>query len=494
MSVAASFFVENFESALAVAESQRGLATWLELRLDRAPEMDFQTLVAAMPLPVIAACHRESEGGFFQGGEELRQKRLLEAAAGGARFVDLPLGAPRPEALPSGVGVIHSWHEQPGENADLRLQLHRIEGRLEPGDVAKVVSWAEDHLQAMKVARLYGTTRAPLLAFAQGPGGSATRAWAPVFGAPWIYASVAGAETGVGQWPASALIALYPPGGPGPQTNLYGVVGRPVAHSKSPLLWNHAFRLTGLDAFYLPLEVPTFDGFLHAHGFAPLQGFSVTAPFKAEALAAAQNADPVAKAVGAANTLHRTPKGWKAYATDGPAALDAMIAAGLPAGIPLLVLGAGGAARAVVYEGARRGHPVTVAARRLAQAEQLCHDLGPALAEVEGAAPLSAVSLEAVQAQHFGGVLQATPVGSRTQPGNLLSGRRLVPETVVLDMVYEPIRTALLAHAEEQGAVAVDGLEMLLRQMLAQFEIFTGLKLEPAPLRQVLQAEMERPS
>ena len=478
MSIALSLFVDDAESAVAEATRLQALARWVELRLDRAPEMDFAALVEAMPLPVIAACPRLDEGGHFRGEEEARAARLQEAAAGGASFVDVPLGAPRPAELPRGTGVIHSWHEKPGENADLRVQLHRIESQLESGDVAKVVAYAEHHDDAMRSFPLYGTTRAPLVSFAMGPGGRATRAWAPVMGAPWTYAS--GAEaTAPGQWTVEDLVALHPPGGATPRTSLFAVVGRPVGHSRSPLLWNLALRMTGFDAFYLAVEPRSFQRFLHAHRYAPFQGFSITSPYKADALAAADSADPRARDIGAANTLHRSASGWKAYNTDGPAAFDAIEAAGYRRGEPVAIVGAGGAARAVAFEARERGCPFQVVARDLAAARTLATPWGGSAASLDDWSPADAAA-----------VLQATPVGSEAAPGNLLAGRVLAPGSHVLDMVYAPSRTALLAQAREQGAVAVPGYQMLVRQMVEQFALFTGQRVPVEPLLRTLEADL----
>lgn len=486
MSIALSLFVKSENQTLEAVRSHAGFVQWIELRLDQAPPMDFCELVRQMPKPTIATCPLQSEGGFYSGSVQERNVRLLQAASGGARFVDVALAAKPPENLPAKTRIVHSWHEKPGEQADLRVQLHHLEGRLNPGDVAKVVAWAEDHSQAMRVASLYGTTRAPLVAFAQGPGGKASRAWAPTWGAPWTYASPirteAGQTTGVGQWKASELFTLFPPGGVRPTTSLYGVVGNPVTESRSPLLWNTAFRILGLDAFYVALPTDSFAGFLHAHRQTAVQGFSVTAPFKKAALESAQEVDPAARAIGAANTLQRVRTGWKAYNTDGDAALEAMAACGCPFPGEVLVLGAGGAARAAVYAALQRGCSVQVAARRLSAAQSLCEQLQ---AYVQGGAMISARTIQEVQPQQFTAVVNATPVGSLHEPGNVLAGRLLPTGTYVLDMVYQPYPTALGSQVREQGAAWIPGHHMLLRQMLAQFRLFTG---QDAPWDALLRA------
>lgn len=480
MSLALSLFVQDEAALHAALRAAAGLAQWLELRLDRAPRLDFETLVRGLPLPVIAACPRRDEGGHFEGSLAEREARLRAAAAGGARYLDLPLGAPLPADLPPAVRRIHSFHEDPQRRVDLREPLRRIEGLLQPGDVAKVVAWGHGHEDGMRALALYQETRAPLLAFAQGPGGRASRAWAPVLGAPWTYACLPGAATAPGQWTVQELFALWPPGGADARTGLFAVVGRPIAHSRSPLLWNTALRLCGLNAFHLAVEVERFEDFLRAHRASPFLGFSVTAPFKGDALRAADLADAAAARIGAANTLQRTEHGWKAWNTDGPAALDALEAAGLRPGARVLVLGAGGSARAVAHEASGRGHSVHVAARDARAAHGLA-------AELPGA---SAGGLEPLRLDGCGALVQATPVGGQACPGNLLAGRLLPPGMPVLDLVYAPPLTPLLAQAQEQGARPVFGYDMLVRQMRLQFQRLTGHEVPAAPLMAAVRADL----
>ena len=492
MTLCLSLLLRDPEETRRRMEAAQGLAGLVELRLDAAPDLDVEAFVRASPLPVIATCMRAADGGLWRGSEEERNARLRAAARGGARWVDLPLGAPDPGGLPSSTRILRSWHGRPGEAADLGEVLRRLEEGLRPGGAAKVVPWAEDPREAMAVLPLYGQARHPLVAFAMGPGGRASRAWSPVFGAPWVYTAWSPEEaTAPGQWTLRELFSLYPPGGPGPRTQLFAVVGRPVGHSRSPLLWNTAFRILGLDAFYLAVEPADFEGFLAAHSHPAFRGFSVTAPFKGAALAAADRASEAARAVGAANTLRRGPHGWEAFATDGPAALDALAGAGLEGGSPVLILGAGGAARCAAFEAVRRGHPVTVAARRPEQARELAAALAPALGPEAQLAARDLAELRREDAlADFGGVIQATPLGSRAAPGDPLEGAVFRPGQAVLDMVYDPPETALLRRARAAGARTAGGGRMLLLQMLEQFRLATGLEAPREPLERALEADL----
>lgn len=490
--IAVSLFAEDPRRLRARLRLLAGRVPWVELRLDRAPaDLDLGGLRRAFPELRFLAAWRPMEP---ERADE-RAAVLTRAAAAGFDLLDWPLGAPAPPAL-AAARIVHSFHEPEGARADLAEALARglaaARAPGEPGgDLIKIVARAGAAEDAARVLALFAAApRGSLLAFAMGPGGGASRVWSPALGAPWSFACWPGEETAPGQLDWRALAALLPPRAE-PEAPLFGVVGRPVAHSLSPALWSVALRLERPDsaAAYAACAAGDLAAFLAAHerlrtpcGAPRCAAFSVTAPFKEEAFRLATEADPAAVDCRAANFLLRTPRGWRAANTDGPAALDAMRDAGLAGRAPVLLLGAGGAARAAAAEALRRGHPATVAARRPEQAAALAADLA-------GLGRITTAEW-GVDALGFGGVIQATTLGSAAQPGDAAAGRRFARGAVALDMVYEPERTAFLSAAAAQGAVAVGGAEMLLRQMLAQFRLARGQEPPAPPLRAALRAAL----
>lgn len=268
-------------------------------------------------------------------------------------------------------------------------------------------------------------------------------------------------------------------------TRLVGVLGDPVAHSRSPAMHNAAFRALELDWCYLPLPVAparleaALAG-LVALGFA---GANVTIPHKERAAALADELTPTARALGAANTLTVLPDGrLQGDNTDVGGILAALQEAGVDlAGRQALILGAGGSARAAAYALARAGADVALANRTPARADALASDLAPhtggrlQVLSLADAAALQARLAEAAL------LVNTTPVGMQPGPdiSPLPEGLRLPAGLAVLDLVYAPRRTRLLRDAECSGCRIVEGLRVLVHQGALSFEIWTG---RPAPL------------
>lgn len=258
------------------------------------------------------------------------------------------------------------------------------------------------------------------------------------------------------------------------RTMVAGVVGQPVAQSLSPILHNAWLAAAGIDGIYVSFA-PQADGFARfAEGLrgGAIRGVNVTAPFKEAALKAATRATERAEQAGAANVLLFEPDGRiLADNTDGLGLLGAFAVQApqwdAKAG-PVAVIGAGGAARGAVAALLNQGAPrVFVINRTLRKAELLARSLGPAVS----ALPLSHAAgvIGSVTA-----VINATAAGLNGEHDLDLPLALTAKTTVVMDMVYKPLETALLRQARALGRPTVDGLEMLLRQAEPAFSLFFG--------------------
>jgi shikimate dehydrogenase len=263
-------------------------------------------------------------------------------------------------------------------------------------------------------------------------------------------------------------------------TALYGVLGHPIAHSRSPAMQNAAFAHHGLDAVYvaLPVEPDALDAALrgaHALGF---DGLNVTVPHKAAAARACARVDPTAAAIGAVNTLRRIASGWEGFNTDAPACLSLLEAAGASPGARALVVGAGGAARAVAWALARLGADVTIAARRVEAAEALAASLQES-ARGSTSAPRAHPEAPA-RARSFADLAEASAradvVVNATSVGLAGGGARLDLRfragQLAMDVVYGD--TAFAREARAAGARLVTGEALLVRQGALAFNLWTG--------------------
>ncbi|MEM1056264.1 MAG: shikimate dehydrogenase [Bacteroidota bacterium] len=255
-------------------------------------------------------------------------------------------------------------------------------------------------------------------------------------------------------------------------TGLAVLLGDPVAHSVSPAMHNAAFRQQGLDAVYLACRVEPGRLAEAVAGLDALgaMGANVTIPHKETAAALAAERSPEVEAVGAANTLVRGGTGWRAHNTDIAGFLAPLDGRNLTSKTAT-VLGAGGAARAVVYALLTAFSPsrLTLASRRTEQAEALGRDLAPR--DPRGA--LTVCSLR--EAPEADLVINATPLGMHGMEDlSPLPGTRLGPGQIAYDLVYRPRETRFLREARESGAEIIGGLPMLVGQAAEAYRLWTG--------------------
>jgi shikimate dehydrogenase len=263
------------------------------------------------------------------------------------------------------------------------------------------------------------------------------------------------------------------------------VLGKPVAHSLSPVLHNAGYAAAGLAQWsYTAVECAEADlpGVLAALG-PEWGGLSLTMPLKEAALAVADHAGPVAATLGAANTLVPRPDGWYAENTDAPGMVDALRSVGLSTVDDVAVLGAGGTARAALAAAQHLGAArVTVYARRAAAVDAL-----RPVAEHLGLRLVHRDFTEAAESGRAGLVISTVPNG--VADALAVAWR---PPTVLFDALYDPWPTPLAASAQAAGCPVVSGLELLLAQAVRQFTLFTGVPAPVEPMRDALYEAANR--
>ncbi|HEX5139139.1 MAG TPA: type I 3-dehydroquinate dehydratase [Planctomycetota bacterium] len=318
----------------------------VELRLDLHPDADVREVRRRHGKPVIATVRRVADGGRFAGSEE--ERRRLFARAGAADWVDVEVDA-LPSVAPPGPHRITSFHDVRGMPEDLDAVFERC--LLRGGDLVKIAVTPGSAVEAFRLLDL------PAGAIGMGPFGTFTRVLAPL-------TYCAREPLAPGMPTPEDLFDVFRIRRHGPAPALYGVVGDPIEHSRSPHLFNAAFERDGVDALYLRFRVADLAAFwpvFLAHGG---RGLSVTAPLKVQAARLATAPSEEVRACGSANTLLAD---GRAYSTDYRALL-ALIPGGLGGAV---VMGAGGAARAALLALRRRGYDPAVWCRRPEEAKAL---------------------------------------------------------------------------------------------------------------------------
>jgi 3-dehydroquinate dehydratase/shikimate dehydrogenase len=286
------------------------------------------------------------------------------------------------------------------------------------------------------------------------------------------YAPVASA-TAPGQIPLQDMKNLYRANELTPATRVYGVIGHPIGHSLSPLLHNTGYIAAKKDAVFLPFLVENLKDFLRALRDFDLRGFAVTLPHKEKILALLDQVEPLAAKIGAANTVTVAANG-KLYGsnTDYLGVLRALEPKMKLRGSRVVIFGAGGSARAAAFALELAGACVFICARRPGAARGLARAVGG-----------EAIPRSALRAQKFDALLNATPIGMHPHEKVSPLAANELNCSLVMDLIYRPMRTRLLSLAASRGIACVSGLDMFLAQGFAQWERWMGGKAPESPMR-----------
>jgi 3-dehydroquinate dehydratase/shikimate dehydrogenase len=428
----------------------------------------------------IGTCRRADNGGKFKGSLASELEVLTKAHAAGCQLVDLELQSAlkaKPEAiarLRSRAGLILSFHDfRATRNLDDTLEkMLKI-----PADFYKVVSTATtlfDNVTMMKFLQTRSDKHA-LIGICMGEQGIISRALSVRAGSAFTFGAISSdLKTAPGQVSARDLRSIYRIEQVDAATKVYGVAGDPVEHSLSPVIMNTAMRRENVNGVYVPLHAKTLKDLLNCVREIPLHGLSVTMPYKQAILPHLDNTDAHTAKIGACNTLVRGQDG-KLYGfnTDVAGVLRPLEQRLTIDGTKVLVLGAGGAARAAVFGLKERGAEVWVLNRTSAK--------GQKLARQSKARSIKRADLRKVA---FDVIINATPVGMGNTKDCPLKDDEIQAK-VVFDMVYDPVETHLLRIARSKGIAVIPGVEMFVQQAARQFEIWTG---KPAPAGDMLRA------
>jgi 3-dehydroquinate dehydratase/shikimate dehydrogenase len=475
---------EMLEKAEAIVREN----AFIEFRLDYlsrpgAAFSGIQTFLKARPfVTAIATCRRSSNGGKFRGSLNAQIDVLARAAEAGCQVVDVELQSavrlkpPMLQKLRSRAGLILSYHDF---KATKKLDEIFQKMKAIPADYYKIVSTATslyDNVVMMKFLERTSEQQS-MIGVCMGEQGIISRILGQRAGSQFTFAAATpGEETAPGQIAARTLREIYRFEQVDAATKVYGVAGDPVAHSLSPVMMNAGFRRESINAVYLHLHAHTLKDLLHCVREIPIHGFSVTMPYKEAILEHLDNTDPLTQKIGACNTVIRSQEG-KLYGfnTDVFGVLRPLEQRVLLENAKILVIGAGGAARAAVFALRERNAQVFIINRSSGPAERLARQAKAKYVQRSALKKLAP----------FDVIINATPLGMAEMPAKSpeapLSEKELNTK-YLMEMVYTPAETRLVKMARAKGIHIISGVEMFVHQGARQFEIWTG---KPAPVEEM---------
>ncbi len=469
--------LESVKTQLAQASNIGGMVEFRVDLFDQIPIAELVALKHQYSLPVLVTLRSSKQGGRFVGDEAACATYLRHLCELQPELLDIELGMPRSEVLDlkrllPHSNLVISHHDLTHTPKELEELLHRMQQL--PAHYYKIASTAQstnDALRMLAFTRAINRLGGRLCGICMGPLGTITRILAPLADSPITFASLdATHETAPGQIAATTLRDIYRLPRHNGLTYPLGLIGNPVDSSRGYLVHNAVFDQLGLPAVFVKMpvlesELAQFFELTKAFGW---KGFAVTMPLKESVMSHLDAIDPAAKQIGAVNTIVREDNRFVGYNVDGLGALDA-IEAKLPQGVydqRVVVLGAGGAAKAIIHEAKTRGAHVTIVNRSIARAEVLAEQFGVHAKPIERLPDL----LQSAPAV----LIQSTAVGMHPREDDtLVNAEYLHPQTLVFDVIAVPTMTRLLRDAQAKGCITVSGVEMWLglaqRQLLLWF-------------------------
>ena len=449
---------------------------WLKSDLERRRLLAWVRRHRPRRAVIVATCRRREGGGLFADGVQDELYWLAQAREAGCWWCDLeietvrklPRKSIRQYSLPRRIMLsVHDFNGIPSLNA-----FPAARRLLADADAIKIAAAARTLSDSVRLLRL--AEKPNCVAVPMGDVGLPARLLALREGSALAYAPVA-AATAPGQVSLREMKHLYRAHALNRKTQVFGVIGDPIAHSLSPLLHNTAFVARKLNAVYLPFLVRNLRDFLKAAPDFSLRGFSVTLPHKQSIMRHLQDCDRLSADIGAVNTvIVRRNGSLYGCNTDYVGVLRALERKLLLPKSRVLILGAGGSARAAAFALSRAGAAVYICARREAAARELARAIGGEI-----------MPRRALRTKSFDAILNATPVGMYPHAAISPLASAELHCRIVMDLIYRPERTQLLKLAAHKGIATVSGVEMFLAQGIAQWELWIK---RPAPHKAMRRA------
>src|SRR3990170_3894705 len=467
----------NLDDALHNMAEASVVADIIELRIDYIKDVDLKRLLEKRTKPVIVTNRPDREGGKFDGSEEERIALLKLAIRLQADYVDIEhdsiqnIRRDTVHRVPTKIIVsYHNFCKTPDDLTDIYKRLSQS-----GADIVKIVTHANNITDNVRIYQLLQQSQMPMISFCMGELGIISRILYKRFGSYLTFASLrTGKESAPGQISIHELLNTYQARRQDKRSAIYGLIGNPVSHSISPIIHNTLFKELNINGIYVPFKVDNIGDFIREFRGLDVKGYSVTIPHKESVINHLDAIDPMAKKIGAVNTIVNKDGQLVGFNTDCEAAIKVLEGVDLVSAKSLgetylkekkvTIIGAGGVARAIAFGLKERQAQITIINRNYERAQSLATDVGCLVRK-----------FDETQAFDTDILINATPVGMFPKINETpIDKNKLKPNMIVFDTIYNPIETKLLHDAKTQGCETINGLSMFVHQAAAQFKLWTG--------------------
>lgn len=457
------------------------VANLVELRIDCFGSLDLEalkTLRSSFSIPMIFTLRSFSQGGQYCLSEEKRLQDIRNLLKIEPEYFDIETHVPlsfiqEVSLLYPKVKLILSYHNFSETPQDLQLLYQKM--KKTPAHFYKIAVMAKTRIDAWQLIDWANQLDPKLIAISMGEYGQISRILAPILGCPFTYAAIdEDQKSAPGQLTAKLLQEQYHHHFLNSDTKVYGLIGDPVVHSISDVTHNSLIKAFGFNAVYIKIQVEVNElaDFLQCAKKIPILGLSVTTPLKEHILPHLDQIDSKALKIGAVNTLVFKKGKIFGYNTDSIGALSAIEEQMLVQGKQIIILGAGGAAKAIAYEASARGAKVTIVNRDFSKGMQVAKNLQCASQDL--------TNISTCYQEGYDVIINSTPMPMPISSDYILSN------ALVMDIVTKPKETLFLKQAKEKGCQVVYGYQMFVEQALGQFQYWFKRHFDIQKARNIL--------
>jgi len=477
--ITASIMPSSQKEATTLLEKALAKGELAEIRIDLISDLNLLEISNRFDKQrIIITNRKKDEGGSFEGSESERISPLIDALKIGFGFIDIEFSSidslqnliSKKREFNSKTNIIISYHNFEETPQNLKEILSQMENQGQ--DIVKLVAHANDISDNLIIKDLLSSKSSQskkFISFLMGEKGELSRILCSSWGSYTSYAPLKGVgKTAPGQIPIEILNEVYRANLINSNFDIYGLIGNPVKESIGYYVHNKLFSYYNIDAVYLNFLVDDLDKFMSSFN-GQFKGLCVTMPFKEKIIPYLNKIDSTAQKIGAINTIKENNGGLFGTNTDWMGAVYSIEKSTPIKNKRVLILGAGGAGKAIAFGISNRQGEVIISNRDKKKALELSKNLGT-----------ESISWEYRNDVEFDILINATKIGMFPEENNCPMGDSFFAKDLsgitVFDAIYSPIDTSLLMRSKKQGAKIANGLDMYIGQAMAQFELWTGIK------------------